>query len=280
MLFSLCYPKPQYCPFWEVCWYCKCITLVYMSKTPLPSIVQCVCKFCVVFNFISRFWCLRKVCVVLCLLAFSVKCVSNFCVKHISVLSSVVSSLWDVSGMFLIFSVVSTCPSDFCKKELLPSSSLITIATSLPSSLSLTLVFLSSEHGPVVFWCPSLFRGYSSLGFFMTRFLRVKMLSSRVIFFMSWRTPLPSILRSTVNIPPWVLSNMCLAKNFSRWDGCVSCDCLEVDESRPSVDTVFNWVSAIKWNIYVNNVVMVGHIFCWMLLLRKHKDTFVGFTHC
>ena len=36
--------------------------------------------------------------------------------------------------------------------------------------------------------------------FFMTKFLRVKMFSSRVIFFMSWRNPLPSILTSTLDI--------------------------------------------------------------------------------
>ena len=60
----------------------------------------------------------------------------------------------------------------------------------------------------------------------------------------------------------------------------MSCSGLEVDESMPSVDTVFNWVSGIKGDIYVKNVVTVGHIFCWMLLLRKHKDTFVRFTHC
>ena len=41
-----------------------------------------------------------------------------------------------------------------------------------------------------------------------------------------------------------------------------------------------NWVSAIKGDIYVKNVVTVGHIFCCMLPWRKHKDTFVGFTHC
>ena len=45
-------------------------------------------------------------------------------------------------------------------------------------------------------------------------------------------------------------------------------------------DTVLNWVSAIKGNIHVKNFVTVGNIFCCMLLLRKHKDTFVGFTHC
>ena len=73
---------------------------------------------------------------------------------------------------------------------------------------------------------------------------------------------------------------MCWAKNFCRLDGSLSCGCLEVDESMPSVDTVFNWVSGIKGDIYVKNVVTVGHIFCCMLLLRKHKDTFVVFTHC
>ena len=74
---------------------------------------------------------------------------------------------------------------------------------------------------------------------------------------------------------------MCLTKNFSMWNPSVSCGCLEVDESMPSVDSALNWVSGIKGDIYVK-IVMVGHIgcvFCCMLLLRKHKDTFVGFTH-
>ena len=53
----------------------------------------------------------------------------------------------------------------------------------------------------------------------------------------------------------------------------MSCGCFEVDESMPSVDTVFNRVSAIKGHIYVKNVVMVGHIFCSMLLFHKHKRT-------
>ena len=114
------------------------------------------------------------------------------------------------------------------------------IASSLPSSIYLSLVFVSSEHGPVVFWCPSLFGAYSLVCFSMMKFLRVKMFSSRVIFLLSWRNPLPSILMSTLDIPSRLLSNMCLAKNFSRLNGSVSCGCLEVDESMPSVDTVFS----------------------------------------
>ena len=77
-----------------------------------------------------------------------------------------------------------------------------------------------------------------------------------------WTTSLPSILMSTLDIPSIVLCNMCLAKNFSRWDGSVSCGCLEVDESMPRVDTVFNSVSAIKgiymskmlWRLDISNV--------------------------
>ena len=62
--------------------------------------------------------------------------------------------------------------------------------------------------------------------FFMTKFLRVKMFSSRVIFFMSWRYPLPSILTSTLDIPSWLLSNMYLPLTFisasaSHWLGYV-----------------------------------------------------------
>ena len=208
-------------------------------------------------------------------------------------------------------------------------------AASLPCSLSFTLIFVSS--GEVLFWRPSFFWGHSSVCFFMTKFLRVKTFSSRVIFLMSWRKPLPSILTCMLDIPSLVLSNMCLANNFSRWDGSVFCGCLEVDKSMPSIDSVLNSVSAVKWicqkccngssnysfkfmwcillscfalvisyswnskyltvwneygilfsigcqqskgNIYVKNLVTVGHIFCCMLLLCKHKDTFVGFTHC
>ena len=44
---------------------------------------------------------------------------------------------------------------------------------------------------------------------------------------------------------------MCFSKKCSRLDGYVSCDCLEVDESMPSVETVFNCVSGIKGDIYV-----------------------------
>ena len=73
------------------------------------------------------------------------------------------------------------------------------------------------------------------------------------------KTALPSILKSTADIAPWLLSNMCLAQNFSRWDASVSCNGLEVDESMPSIATVFNWVSRIKGDIYVKKVVTVGH---------------------
>ena len=39
----------------------------------------------------------------------------------------------------------------------------------------------------------------------------------------------------------------------------MSCGCVEVDESMPSIDSVFNSVSAVKW-IYVKNVVTVPQI--------------------
>ena len=37
----------------------------------------------------------------------------------------------------------------------------------------------------------------------------------------------------TAAFAPWLVSNMSLAKNFSRSDGSVSCGCLEFDESMP-----------------------------------------------
>ena len=106
---------------------------------------------------------------------------------------------------------------------------------------------------PIVFWCPSLFRGYSLLGFFMTKYLTVFVFDLLCLQYFCclhlWTTSLPSILMRTLDIPSLVLSNMCLAKNFSRWNGSVSSGCLEVDESMPSVETVFNWVSGIKGDI-------------------------------
>ena len=62
--------------------------------------------------------------------------------------------------------------------------------------------------------------------FYMTKFLRVKMLSSRVISFMLWRNPLPCTLTSMLDIPSWLLSNIYLPLTFmwasaSHWLGYV-----------------------------------------------------------
>ena len=129
----------------------------------------------------------------------------------------------ELSYYFLLFRLVLLISA---KKELLPSSSLIITAASLPSSLSFILVFVCSEHRTVVFSCPLLFRGHSWVCFFMTKFLRVKRFYSRVISFMSWRNPLPSTLRSTLDIPSWLLSNMYIPLTFmwasaSHWLGYV-----------------------------------------------------------
>ena len=75
-------------------------------------------------------------------------------------------------------------------------------------------------------------------------------------FLFIWFHP-SDVCLCTADIAPWLLFNICLMKNFSRWDGSLSCNGLEFDECMPSVDTVLNWVSAIKGDIYVKNVAPV-----------------------
>ena len=201
---------------------------------------------------------------------------SCFCdVFEMSVLSSVVSSkLSDVLGMCLFSSVVWSC---FC--DVFEMSVLSSVVSSKLSDVSGMCLFSS-----VVWSCLSRRGKRNPWDSGTTIFIPPVVLVCKVegINFNHdiCKSPLPSILISTADIAPLFLCNMCLTKNFSRWDASVSCNGLEVDEYMPSIDTVFNWVSGIKWHIYVKNVVTVGHILCCMLLLHKHKDTFVAFTHC
>ena len=230
------------------CWQSKKIisTGIYFSCTvnPLPQLLQNLSSPCIL--------CFRSS---LCEI-FLLSSVVEPCLWHVlemSVLSYVVSSkVSDVSGMCLFSSAVWFCLCDV-------------------SQIPLLFSVVSSS---VFIWFH----------------LSIQVLRSMLIFQVHFyrdisKTLLPSILTSTADIAPWLIFNKCLTKNFSRWNASVSNIGLEVDESIPSVHIVFNWVSAIKGDIYVKNVVMVGHffaeqnIFCCMLLLCKHEDTFVGFTH-
>ena len=134
--------------------------------------------------------------------------------------------MWDVSGIFLLFSVVSSCPTDLCKKGVLTIiftdhySSIFTFQSFLQFGLCDLWTLISCIWVSLTFQ-----RTFLSL-FFMMTFLIVKMFSSRVIFFMSWKYPLPSILTIMFHIPSLLLFNMYLPLTFiwasaSHWLGYV-----------------------------------------------------------